>query len=80
MNKVLKGKIVERFGSQREFARFIGVHETFISRVVRMHHELDDDTRNQWAAVLDVDVKTLFPQGSKEKGNTELKEGSNVKA
>jgi hypothetical protein len=61
MNKILKGKIVECFGSQFEFARTIGEHESVVSRVIRGHCELDQVRREKWAKVLETDVKRLFP-------------------
>jgi hypothetical protein len=55
MNKILKGKIVEKYGSQFEFARAIGEHEAIVSRVIRGHHTLDADGRIEWAKALECD-------------------------
>ncbi len=54
MNKALKGRIVEKFGSQFEFARAIGEHESVVSRVVRGRLPLDPEKQKKWAGVLDV--------------------------
>ena len=61
MNKFLKGKIVERFGSQFEFARAIGEHESIVSRVIRGHHTMTVEGRKKWAQVLGCnDADSLF--------------------
>jgi plasmid maintenance system antidote protein VapI len=52
MNKILKAKIVERYGSQVEFAKKIGEHEAIVSRVIRGHHELTTEERLKWAIAL----------------------------
>lgn len=63
MNKFLKAKIVERFGSQFEFARAIGEHESVVSRVIRGRHTLTVDGRIKWAQVLECDdADSLFGQ------------------
>jgi plasmid maintenance system antidote protein VapI len=62
MNKELKGEIIKRYGSQFAFAHAIGWHEASISRVIRGHHVLDDDTKRRWSEVLGVSVKILFPE------------------
>lgn len=61
MNRLLKGKIVEKFGSQFEFARFIGEHESIVSRVLRGHHTLAVRDRVKWAQALGYDdAEKLF--------------------
>lgn len=61
MNRKLKGRIVERYGSQFEFARIIGAHEAVVSRVVRGHVALDDASKHRWAIALGVeDLGRLF--------------------
>jgi len=63
MNKILKAKIVEKFGSQVEFAKAIEEHEAVVSRVIRGHHELTVDERKKWATVLNCDgPEKLFPR------------------
>jgi len=63
MNKILKGKIVEKYGSQFEFALAIGEHEAIISRVVRGHHDLTAEERLRWAIALDCDdFQKLLPK------------------
>jgi len=62
MNKILKGKIVEKFGSQFGFARAIGEHEAVVSRVVRGRLALKESERLKWAHVLDDDATRLFQE------------------
>jgi hypothetical protein len=67
MNKILKAKIVEKYGSQIEFAKFIGEHEAIVSRVIRGHHDLSPKERQRWAKVLGCDKsQNLFPDQNKQ--------------
>lgn len=60
MNKKLKGKIVERFGTQSDFAHKIGVDESVVSRVVRERIILDSKIQKKWARVLKCRAEELF--------------------
>jgi len=60
MNLKLKGKIVEKFGSQSRFAQVAEVDETLVSRVVHGYRKLDMDEQIRWAAILDTDRGVLF--------------------
>jgi plasmid maintenance system antidote protein VapI len=61
MNKYLKAKIVERYGSQFEFARAIAEHEAVVSRVIRGHRDLTPEEKARWANALGYDdAKSLF--------------------
>lgn len=61
MNKTLKAKIVEKFGSQVEFAKAIGEHEPIVSRVIRGHHYLSAEERLRWAIALGCeDAESIF--------------------
>ena len=55
MNKLLKGRIVEKFGTQFEFSRTIGEHEAVVSKVIRGHIILDPYKKKRWAAALNID-------------------------
>ncbi|MFY9112045.1 MAG: hypothetical protein WAP34_08905 [Desulfomonilia bacterium] len=55
MNKKLKAKIIEHFGSQFHFALAIGSHESTVSKVIRGHKDLDEASRKKWANTLGVD-------------------------
>lgn len=60
MNRKLKGKIVEKFGTQFEFAKIVNEHESNISRVIRGRRELCEEDKKVWAVVLGAEVKDLF--------------------
>ena len=60
MNRKLKGKIVEKFGTQYEFSKIINEHESNVSRVVRGRRELSQADQKIWAEVLGAELKDLF--------------------
>lgn len=62
MNRLLKGRIIERYGSQFDFAHALGVHEALVSRVVRGRKVLSEEDRRHWARVLKDDPARLFPK------------------
>ncbi|MCF8084163.1 MAG: helix-turn-helix domain-containing protein [Deltaproteobacteria bacterium] len=61
MNKRLKAKIIERFGSQADFAQEIQVDESVISRVIRGRRVLSPEDRAKWCEVLGCDPSILAP-------------------
>jgi len=65
MNRRLKGKIVEGFGTQWDFAMSIGTHEALVSRVIRGRRTLAEMEQEKWAQVLVADTERLF---GKEEG------------
>lgn len=60
MNRKLKAKIVEKFGTQADFAQVVKIDETIVSRVVRGRRILQADTQKQWANVLQTQPCELF--------------------
>ncbi len=60
MNKKLKGRIVEHYGSQFEFARAIGEHESAVSLVVRGKRQLTDRQLTTWQKALGPDFLKLL--------------------
>ncbi len=61
MNKILKGAIVTRFGSQFNFAHALGEHESTVSRIIRGRVQIDDTTKRKWAHALGIkNHKRLF--------------------
>lgn len=60
MNRKLKGKIIEKFGTQFEFSRAINEHESNISRVVRERRTLSKEDKKVWAEVLGTEPDRLF--------------------
>lgn len=65
MNRKLKAKIIEHFGSQFGFAQVIEEHETIVSRVVRGHRSLSNDQKRHWAKELKCAVDEIFPEQGK---------------
>ena len=60
MNWVLKAKIVERFGTQSDFALALKGHESDVSRVVRGRRTLVAEERQRWADLLGADCTEIF--------------------
>lgn len=60
MNRKLKAKIIENFGSQFEFSRAMGIHECDVSRIVRNRRELSIEDRRKWASVLKTKPNKIF--------------------
>ena len=59
MNNKLKAKIIERFGSQADFAQEIQVDESIVSRIVRGRRVLSPEDQATWCKVLDCDPSLL---------------------
>lgn len=65
MNRKLKAKIIERYGSQFLFATTMGLHEASVSRIIRGRRALSPEDRAQWAVALGIDVNdSLFDGGT----------------
>lgn len=60
MNRKLKAKIVEKFGTQADFSQEIKIDETLVSKVVRGRRQLSDESKKIWAKVLDCKPEELF--------------------
>jgi len=60
MNKKLKLKIIEKFGSQADFAQKVEVDESVVSRVVRGRRTLALAEQIRWAKVLCCNEKELW--------------------
>lgn len=60
MNKKLKLKIIEIFGTQADFAQKIKVDESVVSRVLRGRRTLGKGDRQKWAETLKCDEKELW--------------------
>ncbi len=54
MDNKLKAKIVERYGTQADFAVKIGVDESVVSRVLRGRRYLTPEAGAKWARALGV--------------------------
>ena len=64
MNRFLKSKIVQHFGSQGKFAEAINKHESLVSRVVRGHVKLKPDRQQEWADLLKTNARKLFEKNN----------------
>ena len=60
MNKILKAKIIEKYGTQADFAQIMGIKEPFVSNIVRRRKALDPDEQKRWAFVLQSEPEKLF--------------------
>jgi plasmid maintenance system antidote protein VapI len=56
-SRILRAKIIEKYGTQVDFAQELKIREDYISRVVRGRRKLSEAERIRWAQVLDVDPK-----------------------
>lgn len=61
MNRKLKAKIIEKFGSQADFAQEIQVDESIVSRIVRGRRVLSPEDQAIWCKVLDCGPSLLEP-------------------
>jgi transcriptional regulator with XRE-family HTH domain len=52
MLRRLKGRIVEMFGTQSDFADKLGINESIVSRVVRGRKRLTAEEVEEWAEAL----------------------------
>ena len=67
MNRKLKLKIVEKFGTQADFAQALGVDDSAISRVIRGRRRLHRKDEERWAGILGCSSEELFqsaPEGT----------------
>ena len=64
MNFKLKQKIIQRFGTQSDFAPVIGKGETYVSKIIRGRRALDPEAKKKWAQVLGCKVKDIFDDWS----------------
>jgi plasmid maintenance system antidote protein VapI len=53
VNLDLKFTILERFGTQADFAVFVGEHESKVSQVLRGRRRLSQAEAKKWREVLD---------------------------
>ena len=60
LNKRLKAKIIERAGTQADFAVLAGEREEEISRVIRGRRSLSLERKSRWARLLKTTVDEIF--------------------
>ncbi len=56
----LKGRIVEKFGSQSEFAKALGISENTVSKKMQNKSEFDKDNMVKWARLLEIDTSEFY--------------------
>ncbi len=62
MNRKLKAKIIERYGSQAEFSYDLRTHAAVISRIVRGRREISLEQKELWASKLDCKQEEIFSE------------------
>lgn len=55
----LKGRIVEKFGSQKDFATYIKWHNGRVSNVLNSKSGLSRDDIDLWCEALEIDVSDI---------------------
>jgi len=63
MNRILKARIIEKYGTQADFSQAVKTDETVISRVVRGRRQLDNEAQKKWADALECEAQELFVNG-----------------
>ena len=62
MNRLLKAKMIEHYGSQWEFSKALGIHESFVSKIVTGARILSSEDQKKWADLLQSEVSELFTE------------------
>ena len=60
MNRKLKARIIELFGTQADFAVKIKVDETVVSRIIRGRRNLTPEDQKRWAETLQSSPEIIF--------------------
>jgi hypothetical protein len=60
INRKLKIKIIEHYGTQADFAEVVGKDEAVVSKVIRGRRQLDPAEKQRWAAILRCEPEQLF--------------------
>ena len=60
MNRKLKAKIVEKYGTQADFAPVIDTDESLISKIIRGRRKLDPEKQLAWAKALGCRPEDIF--------------------
>lgn len=60
MNLKLKAKIIEKYGTQADFAPVIDIDESLISKIVRGRRTLPVEKQVEWAEALGSTPRELF--------------------
>ncbi|MBT4364974.1 MAG: hypothetical protein HOC71_16955 [Candidatus Latescibacteria bacterium] len=65
MNTVLKARIIEKFRTQIDFSKVIGVNELTVSRVINNRKKLSKPEQLRWAKALGCAPGKVFLRGQK---------------
>ena len=60
MNKKLKAKIIEKYGTQADFAPVIDTDESLISKIIRGRRKLNPEMQFIWAKALGCKPEDIF--------------------
>ena len=63
MNRALRVRIVQEYGTQSDFCMATGEDEALVSRVIRGRRSLSSERKKEWARVLDCRIEDLFEDG-----------------
>lgn len=56
----LRGRIVEKFGSQIKFANAVGCSLSFLSQYLNGKKKLDQPTMEKWMMALEIDPADIY--------------------
>ncbi len=60
MNKKLKAKIIEYYGTEINFSKAINLHESVVSKIIQGHRKLRISEQIRWSQILKSNPKELF--------------------
>ncbi len=60
MNLKLKAKIIEKYGTQADFAQIIDMDDSLISKIIRGRRTLNSAKQFEWAQALGCKPKDIF--------------------
>lgn len=56
---MLRGRILERFGSIEKFAKAIGISRTMLSLKLNGHSQFTQQQISDWSKLLDIDLRDI---------------------
>ena len=60
MNRILRLRIIQKYDSQADFAKLLGIDESVVSRVIRERRELSPEECQRWADALGCKPEDVF--------------------
>lgn len=61
-NNALRGQIVSKFGTARNFGDYVGVHESIVSAIINRRRPLNPNEQQRWAEVLGCEIDIFKEQ------------------